>query len=80
MAMVSGGVEVTDALIVSMRNRRTQFPKEYDYGDKKHNVDRIIDDWDRGMQGDPEHRNDKDPDKKWLRRLLKLLELFSPKE
>jgi RHS repeat-associated protein len=76
MAMVTAGYDAIDAVV---HTARTKFPEKYPYKDKR-NLERIISEWDQGMQGDHQFRNDKDPNKRWQRIMLKLLQLFSPEK
>lgn len=75
MALVSVGLHAGDAIAHSVRDK---LPKDYPWKDKN-NLERLFYENDLGMKGDPEFRNDKDPDD-WVKRIFRIafnfLELF----
>ena len=71
MGHVLLGATVETAIVHTVSNN---LPREYKWKDKR-NIERMIYEQDRGMSGDPEHRN-KDPKFSWKRILASILELI----
>ena len=72
MALTAIGMTPGAALTYAARHN---FPRDYPYRDRNC-LERIIDEHDQGMQGDPKFRNQKDPNDWWKRMLQNVLEFF----